>query len=282
MTADLSSAQRAAELTGLGGFAVWQVEQEGLIPLTVALRPDHLIERFEATRAGLASGSGLTVEQVPARTAVSASQVGLVSRLWSVALASVALHDRVPDLRADTLLVSDTHRNPSPMALADPDAGRLVGGVTEAVAALDELVVRGAVVAVTDACRRHGRTSATVLVSNAASSLVAATRVLGRKVPARATHLEAITRRLLDLPWLADGGGYRPAIPDHPVTPDHPGTPEHPATPDHPATPVHPSTQRGGEEFKRTGCCLYYRLPGHGLCPDCVLVRPGHPADDHH
>lgn len=240
-------AQRAAELTELGGFAVFQVETEGLIRLATALEAQPLADRFAATRAGLAAGSGLALEQVPPRTAVSAAQVGLVSRCWSIALASVALHDWIPDLSAEQLLVGPGHRNPGPMALADPGAGRPAGELAETVIALTDLVLHGAVAAVTEACATQGRTSRTVLVSNAASALVASTRVVGRAAgPRHRTRLDALTRALLEVPWLAAGGGF-----------DH-------------------------QQFKRTGCCLYYRLPGHGLCPDCVLVRPGHPADEHH
>lgn len=221
------------------------MDPEGLIPLPVALDAEQLAQRFQATRAGLARGSDLPMEQVPPRTAVSAAQVGLVSRLWSIALASLALHQWVPDLRPGQVLVAPSHRNPSPMALADPEAGRAVAGHEEAVAALEELVVHGGVAAVTYACQEHGRTSAQVLVSNAASSLVAAARVIGQRVPGQATNLSRLALELLQLPWLAAGGAY----------------------------------QSG--EFRRTGCCLYYRLPGHGLCPDCVLVRPDRPASHH-
>ncbi|WP_109474246.1 (2Fe-2S)-binding protein [Ornithinimicrobium cavernae] len=242
-------AERARDLTALGGFAVWQVERDGLVPLPAALRADALLDRFAATRAGLAAATGLPTEDVLTRTAVSAAQVGLVSRLWSVALASVALHSWVPDLRAEQLLVAGSHRNPSPMALKEPTAGHRVHDTSEAVTVVGDLVVHGAVADVTEACREHGSTSANVLVSNAASSLVAAARVIGRAVPAQSAALDRLARSLLELPWLAAGGGYRPAD--------------------------------GTEEFKRTGCCLYYRLPGHGLCPDCVLVRPGRPASAH-
>lgn len=234
-----TAAQRAAELTKLGGFAVFQTEHDGLLPLATALDAHHLAQRFAATRSGLATGTGLPEAQVQPRTAVSAAQVGLVSRFWSIALASVALHDWVPDLSREQIWVDASHRNPSPLAIQDPGAGRLVDGPTGAVAALEELVVHGGVAAVTDACQEHGATSAKVLVSNAASSLVAAARVIGRSVPQRAERLDELARLLLDRPWLAAGGAYRDAT-----------------------------------EFKRSGCCLYYRLPGHGLCPDCVLVPP--------
>jgi len=30
-----------------------------------------------------------------------------------------------------------------------------------------------------------------------------------------------------------------------------------------------------GLEFSRRSCCLFYRVPGGGLCSDCPLPRPG-------
>ncbi|WP_162801931.1 (2Fe-2S)-binding protein [Ornithinimicrobium murale] len=239
-----------------------QLETDGLLPLRTALDAEHLQERFTATRAGLAVGTGLPVAEVQPRTAVSAAQVGLVSRFWSIALAAVALRDRVPDLSADRIWVDRSHRNPSPIAVSwdgqqgagQRGVGHAVDGTTETVAALEALVVHGAVAAVTDACGEHGRTSANVLVSNAASSLLAAARVIGRQVPGRAEHLDRVARALLTVPFLAAGGSFRSSEDD----------------------------RQAGDQFRRNGCCLYYRLPGHGLCPDCVLVRPGHPADTHH
>ncbi|MGH3410268.1 MAG: (2Fe-2S)-binding protein [Streptosporangiaceae bacterium] len=29
-----------------------------------------------------------------------------------------------------------------------------------------------------------------------------------------------------------------------------------------------------GLGFRRHSCCLYYRLPGGGLCGDCALAAP--------
>lgn len=241
------------------------------------MEPEPLTHRFTAVRAALAASTGLPVTDVPARTAVSAAQIGLVSRFWSVALASVALHDWVPALTAGQVLVADSHRNPSAVALADPDAGCAVTSTHAAATALGELVAHGAVAAVTDACREHGRTSPTVLVSNAASALVAAARVVGGRVPGRSDDLTRVVHELLRLPWLARGGSYHAASGQGP---GHPGaTPELDAAP-HTSPVGEPPPEEVG--FRRSGCCLYYRLPGHGLCPDCVLVRPGRPADHHH
>lgn len=236
-----SARERAAGLTALGGFSVWQVDGSGLVPLAEALQPVALRSRCAATRAGLAESTGVPLAEVPDRTAVSAAQFGLVARFWSVALASVALHDLVPDLSVDQVLVAPSHRNPAPMAVRDPDAGARLGpgaGPDGVAAALADLVLGGAVTALTQACHTHGSTPERVLVSNAAAALVSSSRVLGIQLPARRPLLEDTARLLLEDPRLAAGGGFAP-------DPDR---------------------------FRRTGCCLYYRLPGHGLCADCVLV----------
>ncbi len=185
---------------------------------------------------------------VDPRVAVSAVQVGLVSRLWSVGLASALLHGWVPDLSTSLLHVSAGHRSPVPLASADPLAGRSVSGPVETVGALRDLILAGSVHDVDRACARLGRTSARVMVSNTASALVNSGRMLVRRRPDLEAQVDAVVRGLLADRRLAGGGSF----------PD------------------------GGSQFRRRGCCLYYRLPGHGLCPDCVLVGPGRPADEHH
>jgi iron complex transport system ATP-binding protein len=210
------------------------------------LTEDALGDRFAAARESLGRAVDQDPESVDRRIAVSAVQVSLVSRLWSVALGSAVLHGWVPDLHTDLLVCGTGHRSPVPMASTDPARGRSVAGPEETSRAVAELVVSTSLKAVNRACAEHGRTSERVLLSNTASALVGAGRVLTRHRPEAAATVGATVRLLLEEPVPAAGGGYVDG------------------------------------EFKRRGCCLYYRLPGHGLCPDCVLVRPGHPADDHH
>lgn len=239
----LSGGPRAevlATLAELGGFFAWQADPSGLVPLRKALQHSALGARFAGLRAGLASASGLPAEQTDPRVAVSAVQIGLVSRLWSVSLASAAVHGWVPDLSADAVLIGGAYRNPVPMASAGPARGRLVTGPHEAAAALGDLVLRGAVAAVTEACQQQGRTSRQVLVSNTASALVAAAGVLGSRRPDVAAAAHRIAGEVLRDPVLAAAG------------------------------------EMVNGAFRRHGCCLYYRLPGHGLCGDCVLAT-AHP-----
>ncbi|MFJ3978241.1 (2Fe-2S)-binding protein [Streptomyces sp. NPDC090021] len=114
-------------------------------------------------------------------------------------------------------------------------AARPVDGLGESV--LGNLTLLEA-----DLRRRYG-VSPTVLRGNAASGLVGALRVLIDRVPGGAAV--EVVRALL-----AEGGALA-------------GT----------GTFVH---EEGlGVAFVRRSCCLYYRVPGGGLCGDCVLrTRP--------
>jgi len=239
-----------ATLTSLGGFFSWGASPgDDLVPLRMALAAPALPQRFAAMREGLATSAGLDIEAVDERIAVSAVQVGLVSRMWSFALASATLHGWVPDLSTEVLACGQGHRNPVPFATATAGGqavdGRAVGGVVDATEAIADLVLGTSIGDITAACADLGRTSRQVLVSNTASALVGAGRMLSTHRPEVAALTDATVRALLEDPRCKPGGGVVDGA------------------------------------FTRHGCCLYYRLPGHGLCPDCVLVRPGHPADDH-
>lgn len=132
-----------------------------------------------------------------------------------------------------------------------------------AAALVAEQVVLGPLAALETACADVGRTPRRVLGSNSTSALVGGARVLARLRPDHAGTVWALTRELLSHPAVAAGG----ATVDPGTLPEGVGGPmEHP-----------------GEAFLRSGCCVFYRLPGHGLCPDCVLapsrpkqVTPGH------
>lgn len=233
------------------------------MPWSQVLTEDALVARFASVRLALASGSGLPVDAVDPKVAVSATQVGLASRLWSVTLASAVLHGHVPDLSPANLVASPTHRGPVPLGVADPRRWYAVPTPDRAVAAIDGLVVRGSLAQLNAACTHVGRTPARVLTSNAASSLVGAARVLAQRRPEAGPRAWALARALLLLPGVARGGGRH----------DPASLPEG----------VGGAMGRPDEAFLRSGCCLFYRLPGHGLCPDCVIARgqPGKVTSGH-
>ena len=239
-----AATQVAATLEQLGGFfalAAPPARGTDAVPWAAVLAEPALEARFAAVRGALASSTGLPVEDVDPRVAVSATQVGLASRLWSVALAGAVLHTWVPDLSSAALVASPVHRGAVPLGVADPERGMPVASPAEAARVIGRTVTSGSLAALDEACSRVGRTAERVLLSNAASSLVGAGRVLAQRRPESADRTAELLRLLLADPALAAGGAF----------------------------------QDDGS-FLRSGCCLFYRLPEHGLCPDCVLA-PAHP-----
>lgn len=232
-------------LRELGGFAELSTPPfpTEVVPWPHLLGAPLLTQRIERVRSLLASSSGGAAEQVPRQVATSALQMGLVSRLWSVSLSSAVLYGWVPRLAGDLLVSSTDHGGPVPLGLQDPSAGVRVDSLSAAVTAIRSIIVP-TVATLDQACHTVGRTALRVLQSNSASSLVGAARVLASQRPTAAGMAWTVARQVHHDPWLRTGGRWSAAPP--------------------PAS------------FRRTGCCLFYRLPGHGLCGDCVLTRrPG-------
>lgn len=243
-------------LADLGGFFTLEVGDDalrssGLVPLAHELRPDAVERRLSTLRERLAAFGQMPTEDLDPKVAASALQVGLVSRLWSITLAAVCLHDAAPRLLVEDLWCSPAAPSPVPMGvqslllspLTSTDgvetagAGTADAGLARAVAER----VLPTVLAIGDAARAVVPVGEQVLRSNAASSLVAAAGVLTRARPEVGDRAHAVVTALAALPWLATGAtGW-----DDPT----------------------------GPGFRRRGCCLYYRVPGHGLCGDCVLER---------
>lgn len=168
----------------------------------------------------------------PGRVAASTAQFAIASRLWSLGLGCAALSGRVPDLGPDRVWWRLPEAGSLELWLPCPDPG------ARPAEALGEGVPGH--LGVLDARLREGfGVSPRVLRGNSASALVGALRVLMDRVPGGAAvrWAEAL---------LGDGGPLG-------------GT----------GTFVH---EEGlGVAFVRRSCCLYYRVPGGGLCGDCVL-----------
>ena len=88
------------------------------------------------------------------------------------------------------------------------------------------------------------RLSQQVLRGNVASAMSGAAAMLAVAFPSRAETAGRLTAQVLAAGWLRGSGRY--ARPD-------PGQPRW--------------------HLARRSCCLLYRLPGAGLCGDCVLRR---------
>ncbi|MEU6108680.1 (2Fe-2S)-binding protein [Streptomyces albidoflavus] len=205
-------------------------------------RPDPSEGGFRPL-AELYGGAGITahVEEIgrrmgtgPGRVAASTAQLGVASRLWSLALGCAALGGEVPDLDPGRLW----WRRPSagPVELRLPDPRPLPGPLPEAVhraVAVTHLAPLDAAV------RTRYAVSPQILRGNAASALIGAVRVLLDRVPDAPHPPVPLVEHLLARPPLAGTGTF-----------------------------LH---EEGlGVAFTRRSCCLYYRVPA-AMCGDCVL-----------
>ncbi|MER6119736.1 (2Fe-2S)-binding protein [Streptomyces sp. NPDC001743] len=168
------------------------------------------------------------------RVAASVAHLGLAARLWSIALGAAALTGGVPGLRAD-----DLHWDPRLPAPQDLWSG---GGAACAgsAARIREVVQYGHLAPLAEAVRRDTPVPVRLLWGNAGSALAGAVRQLiawagAHARPDVAARARALAAELFDHPDLRGTGA-----------PHGPG-------------------------FRRSTCCLYYRVPGGGLCGDCVF-----------
>ncbi|MFE6082551.1 (2Fe-2S)-binding protein [Streptomyces virginiae] len=167
----------------------------------------------------------------PGRVAASTAQLGIASRLWSLGLGCAALSGRIPDLAADRVWWRLPDAGSLQLWLPEPAPGLPAEALGENVLAN---------LAVLDAGLREGfGVSPKVLRGNAASGLVGALRVLIDRVPGGAAVELAGA-------LLADGGALG-------------------------GTGTFLREEGLGVAFVRRSCCLYYQVPGGGLCGDCVL-----------
>ncbi|MER7664596.1 (2Fe-2S)-binding protein [Streptomyces sp. NPDC096193] len=169
------------------------------------------------------------------RVAASVAHLGLAARLWSIALGSAALYGQIPDLDPARLHWAPERGAPDDLWLTGS------GSRSATAATVREAVQYGHLVPFADALRRDTTVSRQLLWGNAGSALAGAARTLadwarrgGRTGVAE--RAAALAAELLSHPDLA-------------------GTVRGPA-------------------MRRSTCCLYYRVPGGGLCGDCVFDRP--------
>ncbi|MHA7958477.1 (2Fe-2S)-binding protein [Streptomyces sp. L500] len=173
------------------------------------------------------------------RVAASIAFQGIAGRLLSIGLGSAVLTGEVPDLAAGGLRWEPARTAPDDLWLPTPVAlpGEHLGPA----------VLHGLLVPLHDHVRAVTPISSPLLWGNAGSSLAGSLRVLrswllSRHRPEDAARAIALTRALFTDPLVRDTGELS-------ITPTH-------------------------TTFIRRTCCLYYRVPGGGMCGDCVLRHP--------
>ncbi|MFE6774898.1 (2Fe-2S)-binding protein [Streptomyces sp. NPDC057702] len=202
------------------------------------------------------------------RVAASLSFQGLAGRLWSLAVGCAVLTGHVPDLGPDRLWWHPEHSAPrelwlptdarTPAAVGTPTAAGLgfvapppASDLAERVRAV---VVDQHLTPLHRVATAASGVSGALLWGNAGSALAGALgvlrdwlRVAAREGRADGDRWDEVTARERTL--------SRELFATEPLRSTGHGSP-------HSRPP-----------FRRTTCCLYYRVPGGGLCGDCVLPR---------
>jgi len=219
-------------------------------PLTeLTAGPAALRERVTHARRVIASRAGLDPQQVEERAAASIVFLGLASRLTSPALAAAVLGGVVPRLTAGALYWRPVDGGPWPLAAAPPVTGYRAGDLaaerdlSHAAALLDEHVIQGIVGPLAGAAAAGFRLSPQVLWGNVASALAGAAGMLAGRYPEQAEAAGRLTAAVLATGPLAGTGDL-----------------------------IQPDPRQPRRFLIRRSCCLFYRVPGGGLCADCVLT----------
>jgi hypothetical protein len=266
-----------ADVAAMGPFFTVSTDPDltGLRPLT-ELYDGALPEMIADVRERLGDAEP--------RVAASLLFQGVAGRLWSPVLATAAVHGMVPDLdpartywqaaspgpilltaprntappaTRDAARHPRTAENPPPAdtpgIVRDAAEGPWPAEPSEAVrghagkpgpaeqagvvrAEVWRVVVEGNLWPLVAAVRAAVRVAEGLLWGNAASALAGALGVLARARPRHAAAARRLVDELLAAPPLRGTGAFGP------------------------------------QGFRRRSCCLYYRVPGGGLCGDCALL----------
>ncbi|WP_053662186.1 (2Fe-2S)-binding protein [Streptomyces sp. MMG1121] len=230
-----------AALRPLGGFFVLRTEGAAA-PVSASLAT--LAESYatplpDGPRDALAVRVDLVAERLRApesRVAASIAQQGLAARLWSAALGCAVLYGRLPDLAPRLLRWDPLAGAPDDLWLTEV---RLLPGEPDLAAR----VLQGHLVPLGETLTARYGVASGLLWGNAGSALAGAARELDRWARTHGrTDLAGRARALTD------------GLFAHPL--------------------LRTTGTRTGTAFRRRSCCLYYRVPGGGLCGDCCFTRP--------
>jgi hypothetical protein len=246
-----SAAAALAQASAAGPYFTIQPwsSQGGWRPLATAVTdPQALAERVTRTRGVLARQAGVAPAEVDERAAASTLFLGLASQLVSPLLGAAVIAGVVPRLTVADLWWRPAGSGPWPLA-ARPAGGASLGDLgsepeLSQAAALLSGRVHGLTGPMAAGFGAVFRLSPQVLRGNVASALSGASGMLAAAFPQRAEAAGHLTAQVLALGWLRGTGQF-----------------------------TRPDPARPRWFLVRRSCCLLYRVPGAGLCGDCVLRR---------
>lgn len=230
------------DIGGVNMFFRWETDPPatGWEPAAGAgLTRDRVAGEVERVRSQLAALSGTGAQDVEWRVGASLFHQGLASRLLSPVLAAALCHG--VRLRASLVSLEPDRAGPLTLRTTQSRAEAMSHLPAEVAQWVDDSVVGGVLAGVEEALTGIGRIAPGLVRGNTGAALAGAARALACARPEQREGAERVVRLMLERPSLQGTGAY---------------------------TGV--DTQ-GLAVFRRTTCCLYYRLPGGGLCGDCAL-----------
>ncbi len=197
-------------------------------------RPVTQLYSDPALLAGVVDNVARCIAAPDRLVAVSTFQLGFAARLFSIGLGALAGHGVLPDLAPDQLMYAESQGRVR-LHLPDP----VVWTGEDLAARLLTGILDAHLAPLAAALRVLGPVSENLLRGNAATALLGAGRAFDRHHGAGPGPGWQLGRSLCADERLTGAVRF-----------DETGT-----------------------GYRRTGCCLYYRTPGGGLCGDCALDR---------
>lgn len=198
----------------------------------------------ESVGRGLADAAGALVDATARtlgtddrRVAGSIAYQGLAARLWSLTAGAAVVARLVPDVPADAVRLTTV--DPATPYLVAPATWPTLDATAES---LVDVTLSRHLGPLASAVHDTADTPVHILTSDAASALVGTFRVLAAGGTS-ADRVRSLATATFDRAELAGTGTL--------------------------------DTRGELPEFRRTDCCLYYRVPGGGLCGDCVRRQVG-------
>jgi ferric iron reductase protein FhuF len=174
------------------------------------------------------------------RIAASIWFQGLAARLWSPVVGAAVTRELLLDLAPARSFWRPAPSGPLPLRVVHP-AGWVIADPDRTAGQLYRNVVTELLEPLVHTVQEVAKIAPGLLWGNAASALAGTVQAIARGRPELAARASALGRELLSKGVLEGSGEL-----------------------------VEPAP--GRLFFVRHSCCLYYRLPGGGMCGDCTLV----------
>lgn len=225
------------EIAQLGGYFALQRADDGpWQPIETLLTDVTTIRDYTLrTRAAMASAFSVGESRVPMRTAASAFHLSIAAHLLSPVIGIAALRSTAPALTTKSLVWQPDSSHAPKLAVIRSAS---VATRTDAAMTISATIIDEVLAPFTDTVRRAIPMSPHVLWGNVISAANGASTVLTQARP----RLKAVSQALVAT-LLAE-------------------------------TPLAGTASIVDGRFQRRNCCLFYQVPGAGVCGDCVLVKP--------